>query len=318
MLITANSNNIEHYQETLHERQMDVEVLQTSAGAFEATLESLLLPSLRLTLANVSIQSRFIYHGTFCNENQHIIHFATDAKPLNINGQNISKNSLNIFSPRVDAIVNNNKDTSESSLNVLFTTNMLMQYREGDLIDLLENKNVIKGGNHFNALELERIKIALMKYVVPIVKTPPILTPNVINDIENSIYSYIIELLVKLNAPSPPDRVHSKQQFAVVSRALEYIRECEDVNISVPTLLDYAFCSHRTLQYSFKRVLGITPKRYLTIRRLHLIRNAIVRQPDISIAQLASSYGVVNLGRFSNDFYLLFGIKPMELRKSSL
>lgn len=318
MLITTSSNNIDHYQETLREREMDVEVLQTSAGTFNTSLESLVLPNLRLTLANISMESRFIYHGVFCTENQYVIHFPIDSRPLHINGQNISKNGLNVFNPDEPVIVRNSRDTSKRSLNVLFNANLLMQFKEDDLSNLLDDKNSIQKANEFSDLNFERIKITLLHYILPIFKNSPILTPHIVSDIEDSVYSYIVELLLNLRMVGPPNRIHSKHQLAVVSRALEYIRDCEDISIRVPTLLEHAFCSHRTLQYSFKRILGVTPKRFLSIRRLHLIRDAVIRRPELNISQLASSYGVVNLGRFSHDFYQLFGIKPLDLRKSLL
>ena len=99
-------------------------------------------------------------------------------------------------------------------------------------------------------------------------------------------------------------------------RIILKVLECLQVNNRIPVeaLAEAAGVSERTLHRAFKKCFHIRPKRYLKIRQLNLVRNAI-RQNDPplrSITDILTEHGVTEFGRFATEYRALFKESPME------
>ncbi|WP_375788410.1 helix-turn-helix domain-containing protein [Bradyrhizobium sp. Pha-3] len=72
--------------------------------------------------------------------------------------------------------------------------------------------------------------------------------------------------------------------------------------------------AERTLRASCKEHLGMGPIRYLTLRRLHLVRRALLKADvrDTTVTRLVTDHGFWELGRFSVVYRQLFGECPSE------
>jgi len=142
--------------------------------------------------------------------------------------------------------------------------------------------------------------------------TPDILAkPEVARAMEQAL----VEAMVFCLANSHSDDVRNVQRNrARVMRRLEealmaklgeplYMAElCAQVGVSYWTLRDCC------LEY-----LGMSPKRYLWLRRMNLVRRAL-RSADPkrkTITEIASDYGFWELGRFSVAYRSLFGESPL-------
>jgi AraC-like DNA-binding protein len=70
--------------------------------------------------------------------------------------------------------------------------------------------------------------------------------------------------------------------------------------------------SERTLRVCCQENLGVSPVRYLWLRRMHLARRALIRaDPEaVTVTEVASDYGFGELGRFSVQYRALFGESP--------
>ncbi len=76
--------------------------------------------------------------------------------------------------------------------------------------------------------------------------------------------------------------------------------------------------SKRTIQHGFKHYLGFTPKEYQQYIRLNGIRKTIlnVKDPHITLSEIAGNYNYFHLGHFSAEYKKFFGESPSEtLRK---
>lgn len=72
--------------------------------------------------------------------------------------------------------------------------------------------------------------------------------------------------------------------------------------------------SERTLRSAFQHLYGVSPIRYLTLRRMELVRRAL-RNADpcaTRVSTIASRFGFTNLGRFAAEFRRLYGESPLQ------
>lgn len=134
----------------------------------------------------------------------------------------------------------------------------------------------------------------------------------------------IDQILMALDATSfhddhAPDLVARRRAKALVYQAIEYMIAALDRHIC-PSIVDICIdlkVSQRNLQYSFKKILNLTPNSYLYHLRLNRVRVQLLR-PDhasVTVTQVASYWHFWHLGRFSKDYQQLFGELPSTTLK---
>ena len=82
--------------------------------------------------------------------------------------------------------------------------------------------------------------------------------------------------------------------------------------VPMPELRALVGVSDRTLRSCCAEFLGISPGRYMLLRRLKAVRIAL-RNADpavASVAEIAAAYGFTELGRFSGIYRTTFGEAP--------
>ena len=87
--------------------------------------------------------------------------------------------------------------------------------------------------------------------------------------------------------------------------------------ITVESLAEELGVSERWLQISFKKILGVSPYRYILLARLHGARRELAKNSSIgnAVTEAALQNGFSNLGRFSQQYRALFGELPNETLK---
>lgn len=104
----------------------------------------------------------------------------------------------------------------------------------------------------------------------------------------------------------------------IIRDALTYVQREEANNIQVEDLTNAAQVEYRTLLRAFQRYLQTTPKRYLKLRQLNLVRRALNAQEGSSATDIMADFGVTEFGRFANDYKRLFDELPSEtLRRAA-
>ena len=100
----------------------------------------------------------------------------------------------------------------------------------------------------------------------------------------------------------------------LLARALEYIHNSDLKNLSVSELIKETHASSRSIQYCFSKLLGTTPKKYLVKVRLNAIRkDLLLADPkQETITSIAQQYGVINIGRFKQDYQRFFNEAPLQ------
>lgn len=100
----------------------------------------------------------------------------------------------------------------------------------------------------------------------------------------------------------------------------QFLEESGDTPIYVPELCTRLRIAERTLRTICHEYIGMGPKKYLYLRRMHLARRAL-RGGDgaaaTSVTEVAMRYGFCELGRFSVAYRDLFGELPSATLRQS-
>ena len=121
---------------------------------------------------------------------------------------------------------------------------------------------------------------------------------------------------------SSGDPVHERSTFRHHARVMSRLEEMLCANSEWPLymadLCTATGTSYRTLRDCCQEHLGMGPKRYLLLRRMHLAQRAL-RSGDAestTVTEIATKYGFWELGRFSVAYRSLFGESPsLTLRR---
>ena len=117
-----------------------------------------------------------------------------------------------------------------------------------------------------------------------------------------------------------PIKLNSKS-FLKPSRRAKLIAQAEqkmlahlETPLTLKQLAQNLGSSSRALSFGFKDLFGVTPMRYLKIRRLNAVRQHLkAREPEnCTIAILASEFGFYSPCHFTRDYKTMFGELPSE------
>lgn len=128
--------------------------------------------------------------------------------------------------------------------------------------------------------------------------------------------------LLPSNTVPPPTRMgwqRAKRQLNI-AKVIGLLQQYDGIPVLLSDLCRHAQVSERTLRSIFKEVFGVGPNRYLHIRRLHLVRVALlIANPQTeSVGRIALRFGFSDSGRMASDYHRLFGEYPSKtlMRKS--
>jgi AraC family transcriptional regulator len=96
---------------------------------------------------------------------------------------------------------------------------------------------------------------------------------------------------------------------AKLAQVIEYVDEYLDQNVGLSELAQVASMSQYHFTRLFKQSVGITPHQYLIKQRVERAQR-LLRQPDLSIADVALQCGFANQGHLSYHFKRLLNTTP--------
>jgi AraC-like DNA-binding protein len=124
----------------------------------------------------------------------------------------------------------------------------------------------------------------------------------------------LIEALVGCldNREALPNGSAQGQHAIVMRRFRRVVEENSEQPLYIPEICKAIRVSDRTLRMVCQEHLGMGPKRYLLLRRMHLARGALRHSaPDAaSVTDVATRFGFWQLGRFAVEYQSLFGESP--------
>jgi AraC-like DNA-binding protein len=162
-----------------------------------------------------------------------------------------------------------------------------------------------------NAALMSRL-LKLHEMVGQIAKTVPevLEMPEAARSLEQQLIHILLRCLTE--GVSLQMTCGGRRHDKIVSQFEEYLEAHADKPLYVPEICSAISTSERTLRAACEEHLGMGPIRYLALRRMHLVRRALLRAvySTTTVTRIATDHGFWELGRFSVNYRAMFGEKP--------
>lgn len=109
-----------------------------------------------------------------------------------------------------------------------------------------------------------------------------------------------------------------KVQNNILKEARGLLEQNLQEELKLSDTAKYLGISQRTLEYTFKQNLGLTPKNYLQMLRFYAIRNELqYADPRLTkVSDIALKYAFFHMGHFSVEYKKFFRESPLETLKT--
>ena len=137
-----------------------------------------------------------------------------------------------------------------------------------------------------------------------------IANPDAARGLEQALIEALISCLDESEVRE--DRAAQRQHGLIMHRFHRVLEEHPDGSLYIPDICKAINVSGRTLRRCCQEHLGMGPKRYLLLRRMHLARRALREggHSDATVTETATRYGFWHFGRFAGAYRSLFGEIP--------
>jgi AraC-like DNA-binding protein len=141
--------------------------------------------------------------------------------------------------------------------------------------------------------------------------------PEVLRALENELVHTMTRCLAESRVieTSTGHRRHK----AIIARFEEFLAANSDRPLYLTEICAGIGVAERTLRGACEEHVGMGPIRFLTLRRMHLVRRALLQaDPSKStVTRVVTDHGFWELGRFSVSYRALFGESPSETLQSA-
>jgi len=134
--------------------------------------------------------------------------------------------------------------------------------------------------------------------------------PEAARGVEQAIIEAMLECLG--NGSANEDTTAARQHALVMRRFHEAISRYEEKPLYVSEVCKDIGVTERTLRTCCQEHLGISPKQFLLLRRMNMVRGALQRAApgETTVTEIATRFGFWELGRFAVAFNAWFGETP--------
>jgi AraC-like DNA-binding protein len=142
--------------------------------------------------------------------------------------------------------------------------------------------------------------------------TPDILElPEVILALETELTHILVRCLAEGH---PLEMSAGGRRQATLTRFVEFLKANPDRPLYLTEICAAIGVAERALRVACEEHLGMGPIRYLTLRRMHLVRQALLHSnpSTATVTRTVTDHGFWELGRFSVAYRALFGETPSE------
>ena len=126
------------------------------------------------------------------------------------------------------------------------------------------------------------------------------------------LLSTLLEILI--NSQQIPLLSNKPRNARLLKRLIEHLHTHADERLQVSDLCTIAQVSERTLQYLFKKELGMAPKSYLIGQRMYAVHRELwaADPTKTRVFDVANYWGFWHMGQFAADYRRIYGELPSE------
>jgi AraC-like DNA-binding protein len=134
--------------------------------------------------------------------------------------------------------------------------------------------------------------------------------PDAARGLEQALVEAMVACLADQKARS--NSLAQGQHTIIMRRFRRVLEENPEQPLYIPEICKAIRVPDRTLRQCCREYLGVGPKHYLLLRRLHLARRTLRQaQPNTTtVTETATRFGFWQLGRFAVEYQSLFGEPP--------
>jgi AraC-like DNA-binding protein len=158
-----------------------------------------------------------------------------------------------------------------------------------------------------------------LEQAVRLAETTPekLSNPEVVRGLEQTLIHAMVSCLTAgtVKGMSDGDRRH----LAAIDRLEQFLEANHDRPLYIAEVCAACGVSERTLRASCQDHLGMSPVRYLWLRRMHLAQRMLIKADPTktTVTEIATEHGFWELGRFSVQYRALFGELPSVTLRSA-
>ncbi len=154
--------------------------------------------------------------------------------------------------------------------------------------------------------------LELHKMVGQIAETTPDIfeLPEVVQALDQQLIHIMVRCLTE-GLPSKMTPGNHRHDM-IVAKFEEFLEANPNTPLYLPEICAAVGAAERTLRIACEELLGMGPIRYLALRRMHLVRRALLRavSSTTTVTRIATDHGFWELGRFAVNYRALFGETP--------
>lgn len=303
-----NYDSIEQY--SLSCDPLNQVVCQLSRGEFKASRYVLSFP--KLEVSKEVTNNKVLYHGVCTSDYLYIAFFNRD-DAITVNGVRLGYDDVFIVAPNEEivSVLPPGVETFVLLIKRRYLIDTLGEEKASQIIKLsseIRNRKVILPKTQLISKRVISIIEYSLRYNISI-------SPGMSVLVQDYILNNVKLLFDESNIYTELSLVYDKR-FVIILRAFAYINLNIKSKLEVGDLARNCFCSTRTLEYAFKKVLSISPKQYLLIVRLNFARFEFERKfGSTSVGQILNKMNIENPGRFSGEYFELFQEYPKDTLK---
>ncbi|MCP3852147.1 MAG: AraC family transcriptional regulator [Gammaproteobacteria bacterium] len=290
--------NMEHLREAV--KGSDFENLQISNGAFTGQYQQFSLS--KSVICSGSYSQSLLVDGSLPADMITIGFILDSIEPGSFQGHTLEKGDLIILSEHAEMHYKIPAHTRWATFNISRT--ILEDY--GINLPINQNITIRSMTREFNMLTSIMRQLLFEKQ-------------NLDSEtIEETFIDNLSQIIINDN------KSHSKKRYIPLSKKAQILKQTQSYlndhlhsAVEVNQMISEFDCSHRTINYAFNEMFGLSLKQYIKITKLNQLRNVLQKSEhtNTSIQSLANSCGFNHMGRLAQDYKSLFNENPRETLK---